>query len=78
MSNGPITLTPAQVEQHTRAVFDIWASLDPDRITDLYSGGVGFGYRTRDARPGYPSKDAYREALQTWLEWFDYYRIRID
>ena len=78
MSTEPPTLTPADVEERTRAVFEIWNSLDPDRIIELYTGGHGFGYRTRQTRPPYPSKEAYRAGLDSWLRSVKKYRIAID
>lgn len=78
MNTAPIILTPAEVEQRTRAVFEIWNSLDPNKIADLYSGGYGFGYRTRDPRPPHPTKEIYRKGLELWLESLVSYRIAID
>jgi len=78
MSNAPAALTPADVERRTRAQFEIWNSLDPDRITALYTGGYGFGYRTRDPRPPHPTKESYLKGLQSWLATLVFYRIVID
>jgi hypothetical protein len=61
-----------------REVFEIRNSLDPIKIADSYSGGFGFGYRTRDARPPYPSKEAYLEATRSWLASIVHYRTEID
>ena len=72
------TLTASDVERHIRAVFEVRNSLDPIRITESYSGGHGFGYRTRDARPPYPTKAAYRKALESWLASLISYRIALD
>jgi SnoaL-like domain len=72
------SITPADVEEHIRAIFEVRNSLDPDRITELDTGGYGFGYRTRDPRPPYSSKKAYREALELWLASIVSFRIEID
>ena len=71
-------LTPAEVERRTRAVFEIWNTLDATRITELYTGGHGFGYRTRAARPPHSSKVEYRRGLEMWLATLEYYRIAIE
>jgi ketosteroid isomerase-like protein len=73
-----VTLTPAEVEERIRAVFEAWQTLDPASIADLYSGGVGFGYRTRDARPPYETQGAFRESLRLWLGQFEHYRIAVE
>jgi ketosteroid isomerase-like protein len=78
VSTEPETLTPAAVEARIRDVFGIWKTLDPASIADLYSGGVGFGYRSREARPPYETKEAYREALRSWLGLFEYYTIAVE
>jgi hypothetical protein len=78
MSNALSVLTPAEVEKRTRAQFEIWNFLDPAKITALYTGGHGFGYRTRAARPPHPTKESYLKDLQSWLKTLDYYRIVID
>jgi ketosteroid isomerase-like protein len=78
VSTEPETLTPAEVEARIRAVFGIWKTLDPASIADLYSGGVGFGYRSREARPPYETKEAYCEALRSWLGMFEHYTIDIE
>lgn len=78
MSTELVTLMPAEVEARIRAVFEVWKTLDPESIADLYSGGVGFGYRTREARPPYETKEAYREALRSWLGHFEHYTIAVE
>jgi ketosteroid isomerase-like protein len=78
VSTETVTLTSAEVEAQIRAVFETWKTLDPRSIADLYSGGVGFGYRTREARPPYETKEAYLEALQSWLGRFEHYTITVE
>jgi len=78
MSKNPIGLTPQEVAQRTRAVFEVWNTLDPDKIVDLYTGGHGFGYRTRPPRPPHGNKDDYRAGLMHWLESIESYSIVID
>jgi ketosteroid isomerase-like protein len=78
VSTETVTLTPAEVEERIRAVFDAWQTLDPGSIADFYSGGVGFGYRTRDARPPYETKEAFRDSLRLWLGQFEHYRIAVE
>lgn len=78
MSTAPMTLTPAEVEEGVRSIFQVWSSLDPIGISELYSGAPGFGYRTREPRARYASREAYLEAFQSWLGSMLYYRIAID
>ena len=70
-------LTADDVERRVRAVFEVWNTLDPERIMDLYSGGSGFGYRTRAFRSP-PSKDNYRRGLEFWLSTLASYSIKLD
>jgi ketosteroid isomerase-like protein len=78
VSTATLTLTPAEVEERIRAEFEIWKTLDPGSIADLYAGGVGFGYRNREARPAAPTKEAYRDALRSWLGQFEHYSLVIE
>jgi hypothetical protein len=78
MSSAPIVLTPEDVADRTRAVWEVWNTLDPDKIVDLYTGGHGFGYRTRAARPPYERKEDYRKGLIHWLDSIETYTIAID
>ena len=78
MSTNPIVLTPQEVAERIRAMFDVWNTLDPDKIVGLYTGGYGFGYRTRASRPPHDSKEEYRKGLMHWLGSLISYEIGID
>lgn len=73
-----VTITPADVAARVRAEFESMNTRDADKIADLYSGGVGFGYRTRDARAGHPDKEAYRDVLKWWVDQFESYTATVD
>jgi ketosteroid isomerase-like protein len=68
-------LTPAEVEARCREVFAAWESLDAQKLADLYQGGTGFGYRSRDPRPPSPSPETFHKNLQLWLDTFDHYAL---
>jgi ketosteroid isomerase-like protein len=74
VSTGTMTLTPADVEAQIQVEFEAWKSCDPQRVADLYTGGVGFGYRTLNAHAVY-TKEAYLKFLQTWFAQFEQYTI---
>ena len=75
-------LTDEDVANHARKLWDAWQSNDPDRILDVYTGGLGFGYRTREARDTYGDKASYKKVNDGWWamveQTMDYYIFKLD
>lgn len=74
-------ITPSDVEQQVRASLSVWNTRDPIKILDT-SGpsnnrGFGFGYRTRDARPG-QSREEELGVIGKFLASAEYYRATLE
>lgn len=78
MSQSHPSVTPEEVEAHTRSLWNLWNTDDPEQIVKVYTGGKGFGYRTRPAREDYGDKVDYRPIVEQWLASLDYYSIVLD
>jgi hypothetical protein len=77
MSNSAMAqmLTPETIDQHEREIFKAWGAHDPVRLADLdATGGVGFGFRARDARV-FTTKDQAVAGTKAFFESVAYYRI---
>ena len=74
-------ITPSDVEQQVRASLLVWNTRDPVKILDTpgpsNNRGFGFGYRTRDARPG-QSREEERGVIEKFLTTAEYYRATLD
>jgi hypothetical protein len=66
-----------QVVAHVKSSFEAWSAHDVERILEESGGaggGLGFGFRTRDARVGRTVVEQ-RQGLTAWFGSLDRYRI---
>ena len=66
-----------QIVAQVKSVFEAWSAHDVDRILEESGGaggGLGFGFRTRDARVG-GTVEEQRQGLTAWFGSLDRYRI---
>lgn len=71
-------LTNEEVEAHARWFWEMWESMDPEKIVEVYTGGHGFGYRTRAPREPYGEKSDYRGLVEGWLASMDHVTYKMD
>ncbi|GAB4325324.1 MAG: hypothetical protein Kow0010_07710 [Dehalococcoidia bacterium] len=74
-----MTITREEVAQAARDWADAFNSRDLDRLWGMECDAVGFGYRSRDARPmARLGREGHRAANEGFFHAVDHYRLEFD